>query len=237
MKAAIPGMVPFPGYMYPMVATDPRLIDLSSRATAAATAAAATTTGASKESEAKQTLSPPSGIKRNLSETSGGTPAHDVLDLSVKKPRVESPVASRPSAVIPSHPNPLASHQIPGLISQMGIPGHPAVGIPVSTAAGLTLPIAGLPAPTLQSLAATGYPAGMLDPRALALATGNGTSATLSLAHAQQQALTLSSVGYPMAAAYMPHGMTFPQLCSTSTADREKLLKAQHVPFAGDIRM
>ena len=111
------------------------------------------------------------------------------------------------------------------------------MGIPVSSAGGLTIPIAGLPTPTVQSLAAAGYPANMLDPRALALATENGTSATLSLAHAQQQALTLSSVGYPMAAAYMPHGITFPQLCSGSTTDRDKLLKAQHVPFAGDIRM
>ena len=226
IKAAIPGMMPFPGYMYPMATADPRLVDLSNRA--AATAAAV------KEAEARQ-LSPTSGIKRTLSEaTSSGAQGPDVLDLSVKKPRVESPVVSRPTAVIPSHPGPL-THSIPGLMPPVAIPGHPAVGIPV-TSGGLTVPVAGLPAPTLQSLAA-GYPAGMLDPRALALATGNGTSATLSLAQAQQQALTLSSVGYPLAAAYMPAGMTYPQLCSTSTTDREKLLKAQHVQFAGDIRM
>ena len=228
MKAAIPGMIPFPGYMYPMATADPRSIDLSNRAVVAAAATATT-----KEAETKLNLSPPSGVKRSISETS---PGNDVLDLSVKKPRVESPFASRPSTVIPSHPNPL-THPIPGLIPPVGIPGHPAVGIPVSSAGGLTIPVAGLPTPTVQSLAAAGYPANMLDPRALALATGNGTSATLSLAHAQQQALTLSSVGYPMAAAYMPHGMTFPQLCSASTTDRDKLLKAQHVPFAGDIRM
>ena len=209
-----------------MATPNPRLLDLNNRA--AATAAAV------KEAEAK--LSPTSGMKRSLSEpTPGGTQGPDVLDLSIKKPKVESPVASRPATVIPSHPNPL-THAIPGLVPPVAIPGHPTVGIPVSSA-GLRVPIAGLPAPTLQSLAAAGYPAGMLDPRALALATRSGTSATLSLAHAQQQALTLSSVGYPLAAAYMPAGMTYPQLCSTSTTDREKLLKAQHVQFAGDIRM
>ena len=100
-------MIPFPGYMYSMAATDPRLIDLSNRAAVAAAA-----TGTAKEGETKLNLSPPSGVKRSISETS---PGHDVLDLSVKKPRVESPVASRPSTVIPSHPNPL-THPIPGLI-------------------------------------------------------------------------------------------------------------------------
>ena len=38
MKAAILGMIPFPGYMYPMATTDPRLIDLSNRAAVAAAA-------------------------------------------------------------------------------------------------------------------------------------------------------------------------------------------------------
>ena len=210
-----------------MATADPRLVDLSNRTAA--------TIAAVKEAEARQ-LSPTSGIKRTLSEaTSSGAQGPDVLDLSVKKPKVESPVVSRPTAVIPSHHSPL-THSIHGLMPPVAIPEHRTIGIPV-TSGGLSVPVAGLPAPTLQSLAAAGYPAGMLDPRALALTTGNGTSATLSLAHAQQQALTLSSVGYPLTAAYMPAGMTCPQLCSTSTADREKLLKAQHVQFAGDIRM
>ncbi len=227
----VPGMVPFPGYMYPMTTADPRLLDLSNRSAAAS----------GKEPEAKS-LSPSGGLKRSLSEaTTTPSAAADVLDLSVKKPKVESPVASKPAtaAVIPSHPSALLP-SVPGLVP-VGLPGHPAtVGIPVSTPGGLTVPMTGLPAPTLHSLAAAGYPTAMLDPRSLALpslANGTGTSATLSLAQAQQHALTLSSVGYPMAAAYMPTGLTYPQVCATSSTDRDKLLKAQQLQFAADIRM
>ncbi len=229
-SGSLSGVMPFPSYMYPMTTSDPRLVDLSNR-----TAAVAAATAASRDPEVKS-VSPSGGLKRSLREPVSPSRAgsHDVLDLSIKKPKVESPVAARPSAVIPSHPSPL----VPSGLVPMGLPGH--VGIPVTSSSGLSVPIPGLQAPSLQSLAASGYSASaMLDPRALALssyvsAAGSGSSSTLSLAHAQQQALSL---GYPVA--YMPSGLAagYSQLCATSSTDRDKLLKAQQLQFAADIRM
>ncbi len=242
------GMGAVPPYMYPSPGMDPRLLGPANLSMKPADARQISPPAGSRQTSppggSSAAVASPIGIKRSLSTEYPAPAGHDVLDLSIKKPKIASPGSGRPSDTVPaSSPSTSA---IPSTAGSAGTAGSAAVPSAAGSING-SFPTLGLTAPAASGFTAPavpyppGYPAGYLDPRVLGMPkltpvpSSPGAGGLSSLTQAQQQSVLMAPpvAGYPIS--HLPPHLSYAHLYAAA-AEREKLLQKSHMsPLNADL--
>ncbi len=242
LRLPVQGMSTIPPYMYPSPIADPRQHTPANLSTKTPDAREMSPPAGSRHISpsaggSSAAANSPTGIKRSLPTEYPGPSGQDVLDLSIKKPKLTSPVSTIPSDTV------AGSRTSASDIPSAGPSSLPSTGGSVNG----TCPTLGLTTPGVAGLTAhaapypSGYPTSYLDPRLLSLhgltsipdiAGAGGVS---SLTPAQQQSLFMAPpvAGYPMS--YLSPHMSYAHLYAAA-AEREKLLQKTHMsPLNTDV--